>query len=87
MNATMELWVVEYSQRQGAFHVEQLVDMLRGSVSQFKDDVDGDRDYVVLGIAESHDEAHELVKKLREAREARRAAKVTPLPVASSLGR
>ncbi len=71
MNADqlMKLWVVEFSKRQGAFHVEEVQDMIRGNIDQFIDNSTGDRDYVVVGFTESHEQSHELVKKLREKRD------------------
>jgi len=66
----MKLWTVQYSKRQGCFHVEEVEDMLAGNINQFVNDDKGDRDYVVLAFAESHGAAHEIVQTLRANRDA-----------------
>jgi hypothetical protein len=67
-NEALKLWVVEYSKHQAAFHVEEVVEMIEGNLEYFFGTRPGD-DWMPLAFAESHEEAHEVVKRLRRMRD------------------
>ena len=59
-------WVVEYSHKQAVFHLDTLVQSLKGNIESFVMGVH--TDYVLLGICDSQREAEELIGKLKAAK-------------------
>ena len=68
MEITESTYVVLWSPSQKCFHVETFESMLATNRKIFAEQNTGD--YVVLSLARSHDEAHEIVLKLRASRPA-----------------
>lgn len=60
-NPLMNLFVVEYSLSQGAFHVSTIEDMLQTNVRMILHHQTSN-DYLVVGLAATHEEAVELSK-------------------------
>ena len=60
-NPLTVLFVVEYSLSQGAFHISTIEEMLRNNVRMIVQRQTSN-DYLVVGIAATHEEAVELSK-------------------------
>lgn len=58
------LWLAEYSLTQDAMHVEQIDDAIRNSAEMIL--AGQSNDYMVIRIAESHDEASAICDALRD---------------------
>src|SRR4051812_3485172 len=65
---TPNLWAVEFSQNQGAFHIQPLSDSALTNLGMFFRAIPSD--YVLLGVARSREEAGEICAAL-DAREDR----------------
>jgi hypothetical protein len=60
-NVLMNLFVVEYSLSQGAFHISTIKEMLQNNVGMILHRQTSN-DYLVVGITETHEEAVKLSK-------------------------
>ena len=56
--------VVEWSPSQQCFHLQTLAEMIRDNLSVFK--MESITDYLCIGIFESHEQASNYIRKLRE---------------------
>ena len=60
------LFVVEWSESQKTFHVSQADDMIRENLECFYHQIDpDDSDWKVVGIANSYELAHSIVRQLK----------------------
>jgi len=67
----LELWAVEYSSRQRAFHVHQVNEMLEVNTAHITAGLGSAPDYVPVGFAYSHDEATAIRKRVQALQEER----------------
>lgn len=64
MTKAADLWLAEYSLTQDAMHVEQLSDAIRNSAEMIQ--AGESNDYMIIGAANSHDEASAICEALRD---------------------
>ena len=63
-----EMWMVEWSETQGWFHVGQVEEMIGKNIRSY---VDGDEtDYAIVGLADTQEDAEKLMSLLRKERKA-----------------
>ena len=61
-----DLWIVEWSQQQRAFHVSSADDMLRENLECYYHDRDpDDSDWMVVGIVDTYELAQDTVRRLK----------------------
>ena len=66
-----DLWVAEYSIKQGSYHVDPLSVVLRHNLDNIEHDADPG--YVPIGVFQTDDEAYAFVAAHRKARETKAA--------------
>jgi hypothetical protein len=63
MGEAPDLWVVEYSERQGQFHIQTIGESCEGNLERYLDG-SGPGDWVPLGLFESPEQANQFVDKV-----------------------
>ena len=66
MSNTIGEWVTLWSPQQKAFHVETTREMLRKNMTSYMEGTPNQ--YICVAIVNSHDEAHEIIKILKDGR-------------------
>lgn len=63
----LEVWTVEWSEKQQCFHVDYLENTIQKGVEQF---LQGSSygDWILIGVFDKHEQAHEVVEHLRSVR-------------------
>ena len=63
-----EMWMVEWSESQGWFHVGNIDEMIGKNIRAYIDG--GDTDYALVGITDNEEEAEKLMQLLKSKRKA-----------------